>query len=403
MYSGFYKLPIEERQQKISSDFGIDIADLSVTHLELSDQMIENCIGVQTLPLGVGLNFKIDGHDVVIPMAIEEPSVIAAASGAAKTIKEAVGFTTSTEKNIVCSQICIRSNNIYEDYQNIMKDRDELIKLANEVCPRMVGRGGGIEDLFVRMVPRSNSRHLQLKPLNGTAADGWCVIHILINSCDSMGANVSASVAEGLSPHLQKLLPDSHVAVRIVSNLNIYRTTKASFSVPISQLAFRNFSGIDVANGILEVFAWALDDPYRACTHNKGIMNGVISVALATGQDTRALEANVHGYCSQSGYSPLTSYKIENECFIGEIEIPLPVGTVGGSIQTLPSSRAALRIMGNPNALQLARVFCINLVYVLRWTSVKFCSFKSPSNRGNTKRSHGATFSKSSYSSRCTS
>ena len=357
MYSGFYKLPLEKRQRKIADDFDINIDDITVSHLELADQMIENCIGVQSLPLGLGLNFNIDGKDIIVPMAVEEPSVIAAASGAAKIIKLAGGFSTSTDKNIVCSQICIRSNQIYEDYEAILKDREELIEIANQFCPGMVSRGGGVVDLFVRMVPRCNSRSLQLKPLKGTAADGWCVVHILIDSCDSMGANVSASVAEGVSPHLQKLLIDSHVAVRIVSNLNTYRTTKSRFAIPIEQLSFRNFRGIDVAQGILEVFAWALDDPYRACTHNKGVMNGIISVALATGQDTRAIEANVHGYCSDNGYSPLTKYKIQGDLFIGEIEIPLPIGTVGGSILTLPSSKSCLKIMGHPNAQQLAKVF----------------------------------------------
>eukprot|EP00835_Amoeboradix_gromovi_P001150 NODE_46_length_27655_cov_0.671796.p9 type:complete len:361 gc:universal NODE_46_length_27655_cov_0.671796:6348-5266(-) len=360
MYSGFYKLSVEERQKKILDDFKVSVEDITTAHLELSDQMIENCIGVQTLPLGVGLHFKIDGIDKVVPMAIEEPSVIAAASGAAKTIKSAGGFTTSTDKNIVCSQICIRSNQIYSDFDAIMQRKEEFISLANEMCPAMVRRGGGVEDMIVRMVPRSNSRHLQLKPLQGNIADGWCVIHILINSCDSMGANVSASVAEGLSPHLQKILPSSHVAVRIVSNLNTYRTTKSSFSIPISQLAFRKYTGMEVAQGILEVYSWALDDPYRSCTHNKGVMNGIISVALATGQDTRALEANVHGYSAQNDFLPLTSYKIVDDRFVGEIKIPLPVGTVGGSIQTLPSSRECLKILGNPDAQELARVIFTN-------------------------------------------
>ena len=375
--SGFYKKSLAERQNIIAEMYDFDIKDITTSHVALADQMIENCIGSQTIPLGLGLNFSIDGKEVVVPMAIEEPSVIAAASGAAKTIKANGGFWTTNDKNLVCSQICIRSYRLHEDYTTIMSNKVDIIYRANELCRNMVNRGGGVEDLILRIVPRTKSKSVAIDSLNDTIADGWCIIHILINVCDSMGANISATIAEGLTPHLQELLPLSKVSVRIVSNLNTYRTTKAKFEIPIEQLAFKEFNGITVAKGILEVYSLGLDDPYRTCTHNKGVMNGVIAVALATGQDTRAIEANVHGYAHMNDYSPLTTYSIQNNKFIGQIELPLPIGTVGGSIQTLPSSRSCLKILGHPNVDQLSRVFVFHIDNGMCRSSFQFCSFKS--------------------------
>nr|CAG8509046.1 1824_t:CDS:10 [Entrophospora candida] len=330
----------------------------------IADNMIENC-----LPVGLALNFVINDKPIVIPMSIEEPSVIAAVSGAAKTISSYKGFTAiAPERNMIIAQVALLD--IPEDSMNLsikklLDNKIEIIKFANKFCENMVERGGGVLDIDVRRVP-----------------------HV----CDAMGANCASSVAEGVAPLLSEIT-GGRIGLRIVSNLNVERIVKASFSIPVSMLAYKDLSGEKVANQMIEAYEFAEIDEYRATTHNKGIMNGIDAVAIATGQDWRAIEAAAHVWaCDNSRnnnnnkdaddngndynyYRPLTSYWIEkNEngngddqkqqqlMFCGELEMPITVGTAGGVLKTNPVYSYNLGIMGYPNTKELSMIMaCVGL------------------------------------------
>jgi len=357
----------------------------------IADNMVENCIGTIGLPVGLALNFIINGKPIIIPMAIEEPSVIAGVSGSAKTISAYNGFkATTTERNTIVAQVClldISQENMNFAVDKIIQNKSEIIKTANKYCDNMVKRGGGVFDINVRRIPRKANRNQKHYPINSDNFMEWLVVHITIDVCNAMGANCASTVAEGVAPFLAELT-GGRIGLRIVSNLNVERISKASFRIPLHMLTYKLLSGKEVAARIIEAYEWAEVDPYRATTHNKGIMNGIDAVALATGQDWRAIEAAAHAWAcdgvstdngkfqSNSSYRSLTTYWIEkdeqlatagktdDEClmFCGELELPITVGTAGGVLKTNQVYSYNLGIMGNPNAQELAMsMVCIGL------------------------------------------
>ncbi|KAI9189216.1 hypothetical protein H9P43_000644 [Blastocladiella emersonii ATCC 22665] len=356
----------------------------------IADNMVENCIGTMGLPVGLALNFVIDGTPTVVPMAVEEPSVVAAVSGAAKILSstDGIGFRTSTPaRNIITAQILlldIPDAHLDDVQHRIEAKRADIVQFANTFCSSMYKRGGGVVDIAVRRVARQDA------PLNAadataaflqSAAAGsaersshWLVVHLHIDVRDAMGANCASTVAEGTSPMLADLAR-ARVGIRIVSNLNPARLSRATFRVPVTTLAYKGFTGAQVAARLLEAYAWARDDPYRATTHNKGIMNGIDAVAVATGQDWRAVEAACHSWAAGSGreavrdprpngYSSLTRYWVERGAgddewfFCGELALPIIVGTRGGVLATAPVYQYTLGMMGFPDSKRLAAVMC---------------------------------------------
>ncbi|TPX48149.1 hydroxymethylglutaryl-CoA reductase (NADPH) [Synchytrium endobioticum] len=336
---------------------------------QIADNMIENCIGTLGLPVGLALNFTINSNPIIIPMCMEEPSVVAAASGAAKTISAYGGFkATTTERNIVIAQVQILDvRNVVETAQVLRTKTDSIVEVANQYCESMAKRGGGVKHVTVRLVPRFGGP-------NGSTQNTpnyWLVVHLHIDVCDAMGANCASTVAEGTAPFLGALT-GGRIGLRIVSNMCVERLAKATFRVPVSGMNYKNLPGPEVCSRVIEAYQWALDDPFRGTTHNKGIMNGIDAVALATGQDWRAIEAAAHGWASgaasidqegqallsasatRKNYKPLTRYWIDGDYFCGELEMPLSVGTRGGVLRTNPVYSYTLGMMGNPTAKELA-------------------------------------------------
>lgn len=383
------------------------ITQRSVLPDDVADNMIENCIGTFQLPLGLGLNFVINGKEVTIPMSVEEPSVIAAVSGAAKTISQSGGFIAQSTGNVMISQIQILDVvNVEDAARRILENKKSLIAYANTFCTKMVKRGGGVVDIKVRIVKWDQKkyfkihekddflskydkidRNLSVSKLdnslftlestptiekdnshNERKLEKMLIIHVLVDVCESMGANLVTTVAEGLAPKILELCKSGRYVLRIVSNLNEERRAKASFTIPVSKLKYKNVEGIDVAKGIIEAYAMANEDKYRASTHNKGIMNGVDAVALALGQDWRALEAGAHAWASRTGnYRTLTEYKLikdkSNEIYLyGTCEFPVAVGVRGGAVQAHPIMEFTHGIAGNPTSRELGEMLvCVGL------------------------------------------
>ncbi len=340
-YEGFYKLSIDDRIKFVKefselSDEEIDILKNGKLRIEEADKMIENVIGIFPLPLGVAMNFLINGRDYIIPMAIEEPSVVAAASHAAKLARVRGGFFANADESIMIGQIqFVDVKNPYEAIVKILNKKEELIKIANEIKPSLVKRGGGVKDIQVRTIKTNRGNML--------------ILHVLINVVDAMGANIVNTICEKLAPYVQEII-GANFRLRILSNLAIYRLARAYAIFDKDAIG-----GEDIVEGILDAYEFARNDIFRAVTHNKGIMNGIIAVAIATGQDTRAIEAGCHGYAALNGYKPLTHYEKDKEGnLIGYIEVPLAVGTVGGATRSNPVARICLKILGVKSARELA-------------------------------------------------
>ncbi len=341
---GFYKLTIDERLQKVKEFAGLTDEELEVIKhgklpLEVADHMIENVIGLWPLPFAVATNFLINGKDYLVPMAIEEPSVVAAASNAAKMARESGGFEAEATDSIMISQIqVVKVPNLEEAKRTIMAEKQKLLELANEMDPLLVKLGGGARDLEVRTVD--------------TDAGTMLVVHLYVDTLDAMGANTVNTMAEGLAPTIERLT-GGKVYLRILSNLADRRLARAK-----AKFAKSAIGGEEVVEGIMWAYRFAKYDPYRAATHNKGIMNGIIAVARATGQDTRAIEAGAHSYAARGGkYTSLTEYWVdENGDLWGSIELPLAVGTVGGVVRVHPIAKLALKILGVQKARELAQV-----------------------------------------------
>ena len=320
--------------------------------LPIADKMIENVIGVFGLPLGLGLNFLIDGRDYVVPLCVEEPSIVAGLSGAARTARLSGGFETQVTDPILIGQVqVVDVEHSDRAREALLQRKEEILNLANSLHPKMVARGGGAIDIDV---------FEHLTPNNGVGDAkhrSMLVLHLLVDTRDAMGANIVNGMCEGIAS-LVEAITGGKVFLRILSNLTDRALVRASVRIPIQNMTVRGFSGAEVRDGIILANDLALVDPYRATTHNKGIMNGVDAIAIATGNDFRAIEAAAHAYAARDGhYQALTRWFANADGDLcGTIEMPMKVGTVGGSLETNPSVRLNHRLLGSPNAMQLAAI-----------------------------------------------
>lgn len=345
-WPGFFKLSVEERRRVAADALGMDVEELTAAlaegglGCEKADKIIENVVGTFALPFALALNVKIDGEDFVAPMVVEEPSVVAAASNAAKMIRAGGGFRAEADDPIMTSQVQLDEvPDAQAATEAILKHTGELVALGNESVPGLVRRGGGVRG----MKPRD-------------LGDGMFVVHVFVDCRDAMGANLVNTVAEALSDRIQQLC-GGEVGLRILSNLCDERKVRVKCRVPADALAGNGFSGAEVRDGIAKASRFAERDPYRATTHNKGLMNGLDSVVLATGNDWRAVEAAAHAYAARSGqYSPLCTWKVDGEDLIGELEMPLALGIVGGPSRVHPGAAMALKVANVRDACELAKV-----------------------------------------------
>lgn len=340
---GFYKLPPEERLKvivKMTGLSGDDVALLTAgLGVEQADRMVENVIGTFQVPLGIATNFIIDGRELAIPMATEEPSVIAAASNGARMAREGGGFVTSSTGPIMRAQI--QATGIADPFaarQEILTHKDELTRVANALDPMLVKFGGGVKDIEVYVI---DSR---VGPM--------VVTHLIVDCRDAMGANAVNTMAEALAPRIERIT-GGRVYLRIISNLADLRLSRAK-----AVFKAEGIGGKEVVEGIIQAAALAEVDPYRAATHNKGIMNGATAVVMATGNDTRAVEAGAHSFASKSGmYKSLTRYEKNKEGdLVGTIEMPVAVGLVGGATRVHPVAKTAVKILGVKSADELSRI-----------------------------------------------
>ena len=312
---------------------------------EIADGMIENVIGVFELPLGVATNFIVNGRDRLIPMAVEEPSVVAAASYMARIARDHGGFETSSTDPVMRAQIqVLQVEDTAAARANLLAARDRIVALANERDTVLIGLGGGCRDIEVHV-------------FDETPAGPMVVVHLLVDVRDAMGANTVNTMAETVAPLIGEV-SGGETRLRILSNLADLRLSRARVEIPFAALDTQEYSGERIAQGIFEAWAFASVDPYRAATHNKGIMNGIDPVIIATGNDWRAIEAGAHAYAARSGsYTALTRWQVtEQRTLIGSIEMPMAVGLVGGATKTHPSACAALELMGVSSAGELGEI-----------------------------------------------
>jgi hydroxymethylglutaryl-CoA reductase len=342
---GFYNLSVEERLKKVAEFANLTEEETKLLFKEgnlsfdIANRMIENVVGTMSHPFAVALNFLIDGKDYIVPMVIEETSVVAAASNAAKMMRSKGGIFTSATDPIMIGQIQL--TNVKDPWSaklKILEQKQEIIKLANDQDPTLVSFGGGAKDLEVRVVDS------EVGPM--------VITHLLVDVRDAMGANAVNTMCEAVAPYIEKIT-GGKVYLRIISNLADRRIVRARATV-----AKEEIGGEEAVDAIIKAYAFAASDPYRAATHNKGIMNGVIAVALATCQDHRAIEAGAHAYAARTGrYLPLSHWeKDENGDLVGTLEMPMAVGLVGGATKVHPIAKIAVKILGVKTATELARV-----------------------------------------------
>ncbi len=313
---------------------------------DVADSMIENVIGRFELPIGVGANFVINGVDYVVPMVVEEPSIVAAVSHAAAIVRQAGGFEASSDRSVMTGQIqVVGLDDLHAAADAVMAARDELLLAADALEPGMKRRGGGAIDLDVRPI-EGPTRHARM-----------LVVHLYVDACDAMGANLINTMCEGIADRIEDLTGGT-VYLRILSNLTDRRRVQARCRIPAELLAWQGYDGGEVAEGIARASEFAECDPYRAATHNKGIMNGIDAVALATGQDWRAIEAGAHAWASLEGtYGPLARWwRDADGALHGALDMPMAVGVVGGPIRLHPTVRANLDLLGVSSARELACV-----------------------------------------------
>ncbi|MBI5704965.1 MAG: hydroxymethylglutaryl-CoA reductase, degradative [Chloroflexota bacterium] len=355
---GFYNMTLEERRQKLA-----DAAPLTPPELaawtsgglspEAADHMIENVVGLHSLPLGIALNFMVNGRDVLVPMAIEEPSVVAGASFMAKLARAGGGFTATTTDPLMIGQMqVIHVINLHEAKLKLYEHKAELLAEADSIDPVLKKFGGGARDLEVRLIEDS--------PIGG-----FLVVHLIYDVRDAMGANAVNTACERLAPKVEAIT-GGKVHLRILSNLADRRIARSRCTIPVKELAFETktqdgilrYSGEEVRDGIIAAYAFAAADPYRAATHNKGIMNGVDAVVIATGNDWRAIEAGAHAYAARSGrYTSLSTWgKDADGNLVGTLEMPMAVGIVGGATKVHPAAQAAVKLMGVKTASELAEI-----------------------------------------------
>jgi len=348
---GFYNLGLEQRLAEITRRANLspeEAAALSSSaglSVSLADHMTENVVGVYGLPLGIGLNFQINGRDVLVPMVIEEPSVVAGASFMAKLARLGGGFSAHTTMPEMIAQIQILDVvDLPSARLAILEAKESLLAEAAEIDPVLKKLGGGPRDLEVRLIDQS--------PIGP-----FLVVHLIYDVRDAMGANALNTAAERLSPPLAAL-SGGRVHLRILSNLADRRLARARCTIPLVELAFENFRAEEVRDGIIAAWAFAAADPYRAATHNKGIMNGIDAVVIATGNDWRAVEAGAHAYAARNGhYTSLSTWGKDTQGnLIGTLEMPMAVGIIGGATRVHPTARAALKLMDVSSASELAEI-----------------------------------------------
>ncbi|HIQ49944.1 MAG TPA: hydroxymethylglutaryl-CoA reductase, degradative [Nanoarchaeota archaeon] len=341
---GFYNLSIEERR-KILKEFAelseeeIKLFEKSLT-TELADKMIENVIGVFPLPLGVAVNFLINNKDYLVPFAIEEPSVVAAASYMAKVTRENGGIKAEADEPIMIGQVHLAGVENFEKAKlKILENKQKLLEIANSQDPVLVKFGGGAKDIEIRVTQHEDG-------------EKFLVVHLLVNCCDAMGANAVNTMVEAIAPILEELTQGEAI-LKIISNLAIYRKARASVKINPETIG-----GKEVVRKIVIASKMAEADSFRAATHNKGIMNGIDAVCIATGNDWRAVEAGAHAYaCKQGKYKPLAIWRTDEQGnLVGKIELPIAVGIVGGATKVHPLAKLNLRILGVSSAKELACV-----------------------------------------------
>lgn len=348
--AGFHRLPLAERQSLVAA-----FADLSEEErallaserplpLEAAARLTENTIGVYALPLGVALNFCVNGRDLLVPMVTEEPSVIAAAGNAARLARNGGGFQAEADPAIMIAQVqLVDVPDPAGAATRLLAAAPRIEARVDEIEPGMARRGGGARGIEVRVIEA---------PLGRT----FVVVHLLVDVGDAMGANAVNTIAEGVAPLLAEIA-GGRAHLRILSNLTDRRCARASVRYCFADLAIEGRDGREVAEAIELASLFAEADPYRAATHNKGILNGIDAVALATGNDWRALEAGAHAFAARDGrYTALSTWRVEREHLVGRLEMPLAVGTVGATVEGNPRARLALRLMGVRSARQLAEV-----------------------------------------------
>jgi hydroxymethylglutaryl-CoA reductase len=348
--SGFYKMTLEERRARL-----VDAAGQTPESLlpfttgglspEAADHMIENVIGLYSLPIGIALNFQVNDKDVLVPMTLEEPSVVAGASFMAKLARLGGGFqATTSEPHMIGQMQVLDLPNVHLAQLSILEHKDKLLAEADAVDPVLKKFGGGARNIEVRVISDS--------PIGP-----FLVVHLIYDVRDAMGANAVNTACERLAPHIEAIT-GGRVHLRILSNLADHRLARARCTIPVKELAFGDFSGEKVRDGIIEAWAFAASDPYRAATHNKGIMNGVDSVVIATGNDWRAIEAGAHAYAARSGkYTSLSTWgKDKDGNLVGTLEMPMAVGIVGGATKVHPAAQASVKLMGVVRASELAEI-----------------------------------------------
>lgn len=344
-YSGFFKLSMEERLKEVAEFAGLTEEEQAVLRSadsldnDKADHMIENVIGKFALPMGVAINFVINGKDVVIPMVCEEPSVVAACSNAAKMARPSGGFKTSSTGNVMIAQIQVLGTAAPTAARSkILEKKEEIIRICNEKDPVLVSLGGGAKDVEVRII----------ETINGAMV----IVHLLVDTGDAMGANAVNTMAEAVAPFIEEVTGGT-VELRILSNLADHRLVRAR-----ATWKKEDIGGEEVVEKMLSAYAFAEADPYRAATNNKGIMNGIVPVVIATGNDTRAIESGAHAYAARSGrYTSMTTWeKDENGDLVGSIEMPMAVGLVGGATKIHPAAKAAVRILGVKTASELGQI-----------------------------------------------
>ena len=348
---GFYNLSLQERQ-KIIQETGL-LSDKEIRILsgeaglnaEQADHMVENVIGTYALPLGLGLNFVVNGREVLVPMAIEEPSVVAGASFMARLVRQGGGFLAHTTPPEMIGQMQVLDiTDLASARLALLEASADLLAEAAELDPVLKKLGGG---------PRA----MQVRIIEASPIGPFLVVHLIYDVRDAMGANAVNTACEKLAPRIETL-SGGRVHLRILSNLADRRLARVRCTIPLAELAFGEYTAEEVRDGIIAAWAFAAADPYRAATHNKGIMNGVDAVVIATGNDWRAIEAGAHAYAARSGrYTSLSTWNRDaSGNLVGTLEMPMAVGTIGGATKVHPSARLALKLMGVESASQLAEI-----------------------------------------------
>jgi len=345
-FPGFYKVTVPERRALVGDATGAEPDDIERAldggglDADTADKFVENVLGTYALPYGVTLNVRVNGRDHVVPMVIEEPSVVAAASNAAKMVRAAGGFLADTDPPHMIAQVQLRDvPDVAAAAKLLRAHAAEIVDLANRSMPGLVARGGGALEVEVRVL-----------------ATDMIVAHVIIDCQDAMGANLVNGAAEAVADRIASLA-SARVGLRILSNLCDRRCVRVTCRVHAQALATDDMAGAEVIDGIVNASRFAEIDPYRAATHNKGIMNGVDAVVIATGNDWRAVEAGAHAYAARNGrYEPLATWRKDGDDVVGKLEMPLALGTVGGTLRVHPAARLSLRMLGITDAQELAAV-----------------------------------------------